>query len=626
MRRRACTSVATGAPRLPRRKLDAISEQRVIKAGILVLSRRLMPQEDCARLLDLPKRPNGSSKLLRSSFFERLLANEVRLEASMSNDVVAAQSDLRHLSLEQLVVMRSRTLDFATESRSHVAHTNFLSTLDKCLFDSIARRHILEGRGSPKSPDAYYDLGRNMTLTLGAHSLLYGARSCEGACAEPIGECIFRTYSEPAPKDGSADVSPLPSCWALSLDPERWPGFQIALIHMGDLSVDLVAGNQAAVRSAAAGCKVAIVYDHSTGLGRDRRLHWEVVVADAASDDVLAELLRSTRSSNDSARPITLKELTMVLQSRKQYYDDAQNDDSLEPVASGDAVPIRKKLSFDRWDEASAADVPADGAPEEKCIVEGATVQVNGEAGKDACIPAPAAGHPGDTYPEALSACDASPGAVETGFPAQSTAMGGQEEAGDANVSATSARAPLQASAPQVFFIDSDGGETEDSDHSRPTSPCSPRMPALVDNASVARVPAGGAARVAWPLDVQCELSNGVPRRSRRSATYPDVAASWLCPRAETVCFCGATTRSFAQPFVPGGDRAKPAWPAQGFAAVESAALQKPQFPETSRSHHEVGVFDMPEPHLPPAVAAPAIRRMTVSALPLPRLECLPRA
>lgn len=277
-------------------------EQRVLKNGIRSLHDRLVDGKDC---LDIPRASGGGPKILRQSFLQGLLSNELQLQRSLAGDVSAAQSDLRHLSLEQLLAIRIRTLDFATESRSHDAHNGFLATIDKLLFELVARRFLeQEGQASPKGSGGRHRLGYKVTLVLGAVALLTGsATDGDGDNAA--------VWAKPGE---------LPGCWALPLDEDLSGACGLlartALFLPTTLAIRLpltssggtapAAGckagsttelTAAAVAAAGPGGTVAVIWDRSHGSGKDRMLDWDISPVDAASEDLANELARAARGS-----------------------------------------------------------------------------------------------------------------------------------------------------------------------------------------------------------------------------------------------------------------------------------------------------------------------------------------
>jgi len=284
-------AAAAAKAKRPRHRID-LSEQSVLKRGIRVLHEKLAGLK-AAELLDMPRKQDGSCKLMRQSFFERLLSSEIHVQGSMPSDMAAAQSDLRHLTLEQLLVLRSRTLDFATESRSHDAHNSFLATLDRHLFERMAVQHF---RGKPPQ-DAHFlgRLGFQLAVVVGAAAVL-----------------------EDGPGDGEATTRVLPMCWALPLDCDD-EARRVAVFNRETIEVDLLPLEHQEVAAVAAGCNLAVVWDRSSGTGKDRVLHWEVTVVSAEDEELGVELARAQKGQvkvgGSTARTLR-RELDVVLARR----------------------------------------------------------------------------------------------------------------------------------------------------------------------------------------------------------------------------------------------------------------------------------------------------------------------
>lgn len=203
------------------------------------------------------------------SFYQRLLRGQTELKVLLEGDVAAAQSDLRHLRLEQLLTIRVSTLDWATESHSHSAHTNFLMSLDMHLFERLAREFL---RTIPDvKPATLHALGLRIALVAGAEEVIsqgWGQQSVHGA-----GDAL------PA----------LPQVWALALGPE-WAPARVAFFHSRELWLQLCDGELRSVQDVVGGHKVAVTTDRSTGMGKDRFLHWEIAVLDPSFEDILDEI------------------------------------------------------------------------------------------------------------------------------------------------------------------------------------------------------------------------------------------------------------------------------------------------------------------------------------------------
>jgi len=278
----------------PRWHLANISEQRVLKAGLIQLQQELAKNAEPAALLELPRRRDGSPLIMQASFLRRLLSAELDLKVCMECDVSGAQLDLRHLAMEQLLAIRVRTLDFSTDSESHSAHKNFLLTVDLHLFEKLAR-HCLQGASAgviPRRSQTLHALGVHVVLTLGAIEVLSSGWDSRAT--------------------SSNSGTPIPPCWAVKLDERNWPGCSIALLHAGPLRLEVLPQECADVSKSAGGGHVAVVWDHSSGTGANRRLDWEVFALDPQSDDVLAAVAQQ----DDTAAEALASELSAAIKRR----------------------------------------------------------------------------------------------------------------------------------------------------------------------------------------------------------------------------------------------------------------------------------------------------------------------
>eukprot|EP00435_Cladocopium_sp_Y103_P016485 s630_g4.t1 len=156
----------------PRVILEEIGEPRVAKYGVRVLRRRFAPE--VGELPPLAQRPNGTSKLLAKSFFQRLLSQQIELQTSLSADVAAAQWDIRHLCLEQLLAIRDDAADFNPNSQSHEAHNSFLTTIDQRLRELCCQKFLEPLQLPEVSQQMCQGLGHIALLVQGAAAVLTG--------------------------------------------------------------------------------------------------------------------------------------------------------------------------------------------------------------------------------------------------------------------------------------------------------------------------------------------------------------------------------------------------------------------------------------------------------------------
>lgn len=260
------------------------------------------------------------------SFYDRLLSGELELRRVLQGDVAAAQYDLRHLELEHLLSLRVETLDFATESASHTAHLAFLDKVDKHLFELLGNRVFATGSApnalelglAPSGSNAalLHRLGVRTTLTLGALEVLSSRALGSTAAAAEHGSAVgalagqtrpdgeAHSVSGGAPASSGADARKPPRCWSLSLSHDfEWPGEswaallfpeELRLVFAREADGEL---NRAAIGALEPGGLVGVVCDRSRGCGKDRVIDWDVTLVDPSSEDLTAELLRSSRSA-----------------------------------------------------------------------------------------------------------------------------------------------------------------------------------------------------------------------------------------------------------------------------------------------------------------------------------------
>lgn len=275
MRQRFGVSDANGKPPPPRRKLANITEQRVLKTGVRRFHKDFV-EEKAADIMQLPKRKDGTPKLMSTAFFQRLFSDKIELKGCLQSDVAAAQPDVRHLSTEQLLAARAATLDFQTESERHSAHNSFLNTVDTHLFEKLARCCLERSNAnavSQASAQALFETGVRITMMLGAAELLAdGWDSKQGETNEEL----------PA----------VPQCFAVRLDEKQWQGSRFAIFNTTNLSLQVVASELDFATIVPAEECLAACLERSTGAGATRLLHWEVACLDprAPVEELMVEL------------------------------------------------------------------------------------------------------------------------------------------------------------------------------------------------------------------------------------------------------------------------------------------------------------------------------------------------
>merc|ERR1712048_648459 len=104
--------------------------------------------------------------------------------------------------------------------------------------------------------------------------------------------------AQPGSAPSTDNSPPLPQVWVIKLPKADWPDTcEVALFHTGELWVHPLLGEELDFTGFQLDPTLAVVRDRTTGIGKDRLLHWEVVVLNANKDEVLAELRRQEESA-----------------------------------------------------------------------------------------------------------------------------------------------------------------------------------------------------------------------------------------------------------------------------------------------------------------------------------------
>lgn len=167
-------------------KLHGIHEDTVLKIGLRCLEARWCTDDT---LLELPLQEDGKSRILKGALITGLLKQERDLKSMPMGDVAAAQGDLKHLSLCQLLRIRVWLLDYEPQRQANTvvaqggnAHAAFMASLDSLLFLKL---------GTRASPDS--DSGAGATDTQQLHrlglELVCIVAAAQSAIAEELG-CV----------------------------------------------------------------------------------------------------------------------------------------------------------------------------------------------------------------------------------------------------------------------------------------------------------------------------------------------------------------------------------------------------------------------------------------------------
>lgn len=145
-----------------------------MKIGLRILDE----QWSTDNLYDFQRGKDGCRVLFREKLLSDLLAGTIGLQAVVSNDVAAAQSDLNKLSVRQLLRLRIRHLEFVpsgcgsnTVTGVGGTHEAFLASLDSLLFKQLGLTAV--GECAPSSLSA--SLGAVDSHRLGRETVFFTA-------------------------------------------------------------------------------------------------------------------------------------------------------------------------------------------------------------------------------------------------------------------------------------------------------------------------------------------------------------------------------------------------------------------------------------------------------------------
>jgi len=253
----------------PHWRLEHVTEQRVLKAGFLRLQELLTSKSFGSESGESAVR----ARMLRASFFERIMDGSLELKACPPNDVSAAQGDLRNLSLDQLLAIRIATMDFpTTNAGTFNVHSNFIKALSSQLFDKLGRGS-LRGHNTIKggNPRRLESLGMKIVLCLGAEDL-----AVEGA------DCKISQS--------------MPALWLTPLDDGDWPGCSFLLANIRELWAEVLPGTTPDLLGFAKDESIVLV-DLASVTGENCLVHWEIACLKPCQDDAATALalLRARR-------------------------------------------------------------------------------------------------------------------------------------------------------------------------------------------------------------------------------------------------------------------------------------------------------------------------------------------
>lgn len=112
---------------------------------------------------DLHEFPKGRGALLKEQFFRDLIDGKIQLQATPRNDIAAAQSDIKRLSLVQLLRVRVQTLDYDSKSHGEAAMA-FMLSLEQNLYGKLGQ-HIASS-GLLKDDSSPHNIGYQAMLLM----------------------------------------------------------------------------------------------------------------------------------------------------------------------------------------------------------------------------------------------------------------------------------------------------------------------------------------------------------------------------------------------------------------------------------------------------------------------------
>eukprot|EP00746_Dinoflagellata_sp_MGD_P003016 gnl/MRDRNA2_/MRDRNA2_105879_c0_seq1.p1 gnl/MRDRNA2_/MRDRNA2_105879_c0~~gnl/MRDRNA2_/MRDRNA2_105879_c0_seq1.p1 ORF type:complete len:439 (-),score=94.18 gnl/MRDRNA2_/MRDRNA2_105879_c0_seq1:124-1380(-) len=188
--------------------LGPIGEDKVLKNGLRALREAIRSGESLGQF---PQRKGGGALMSRQGFFQFLLEGGGLCDKH-TMDVTAAQNEIKFLTLEQLLEIRSRHLDFAG-ARADAAKASFLATVDRWALELLAERILGPGMETKDCQRAM--LARRVMMIYGAQKEIADAagtawwllsheprryidlKNCKMSLESPGTAYCFRSHSAP---------------------------------------------------------------------------------------------------------------------------------------------------------------------------------------------------------------------------------------------------------------------------------------------------------------------------------------------------------------------------------------------------------------------------------------------
>mmetsp|Transcript_29590 Transcript_29590/g.78318 ORF Transcript_29590/g.78318 Transcript_29590/m.78318 type:complete len:666 (-) Transcript_29590:184-2181(-) len=275
----------------PKRQLNDVPEQRVLHAGLLRFKTILLDEREHS--LELPRRPDGSLRIMQKGFYQRLFSGDAELKICMESDISAAQMDLKHLNAAQLLTLRVSALDFSSESSRKAALSSFIAATETLFFQKVAQENWHPGSKPVQNVKDLAAVGRVMTLILGAAKLLKDGW-----------EKNAKAHWEPSPQW-------LAAC-ALTTGPRP------LLFRTYEITVDLL--DDTTDFAAETDKFLTVVCDKSTALGMIRTLQWDLSLVDPTCEDVITQM----SCKREVAKKNLVSELSTDLRTRAKSQYQAQ--------------------------------------------------------------------------------------------------------------------------------------------------------------------------------------------------------------------------------------------------------------------------------------------------------------
>lgn len=148
--------------------INGMYEEQVLKVGLRLLDEAW----DTTKLLEFPRRKDGSNLLFRQRLVEDLINGNRNLKEAMIGDISAMQGDLVHLTLRQLLRIRVSHLNFKPSGPMVDTQIGFIEKLDTLLFLHLGRSAINGENFETLEPRKYMSFGSELVRVVAAAAVL----------------------------------------------------------------------------------------------------------------------------------------------------------------------------------------------------------------------------------------------------------------------------------------------------------------------------------------------------------------------------------------------------------------------------------------------------------------------